>query len=292
MTEEKKHCELERRLHQLREENAARWRRIEALHSRQHEAVESEANATPLHPSQRMLSYLKTETALVPENGVYQECDRLLEQLEQLSPSSEAAAQEQRDMYATEMVDSFHQLVQTNQLLAESIQRERQKLDAMETSVAELTEIKRVLSPMQSEQPAEELGRQSAGVSSTDPVAMEEDVIFRQEDEEKRRNQQLKDDLSYLARCLDKQSRLHVDGHQPGAPSAPENSTATSIMGLDEFVLELLDRLLSSPDDPYLSVDEDSRIRPDHVDLLKNCWMVQAFKDDESLIRLFDYHIQ
>ena len=289
MTEELKDNELERRLHKLREQNTARWRRIEELHA-QRTVEANTSKATPLHPSHRMLSNLKTETDLLSDNGVYQECDRLLEQREQMSLSGGTAAHEQRDMYAAEVVDSFHQLVQTNQILSESIQWEKQKLEAMETSVAELTEIKRVVSGMQSKKAtSEDPKRQAAGSASIDVVSMEKDATAFQDEEEKRQNQQLKDDLSYLASCLDK---LLQHENKTDTLAIQENRTddTTSKMGLDELVLELLDQLFSSPDAPYLSVDEDSRTRPDHVDLLKKCWMVQTFRDDENLIRLLDYH--
>jgi hypothetical protein len=267
-----------RELQRLRNENAQRWERIEELHERQRE-----------DPSQlpSVLEMLQTEIDLLPhKNGVYAQCDTLLDQIESSSSFDGVTSESVEDSFAQEVVNSFHQLWETNVVMSESIQRENHKIQAIDLSVVEHADIQKVLLQEQKRQEVSDNLHEASLVTQSSFVNdSSSTTTIRQDDEEcRRKNEQLKDDLAYTVKCIE-QTRASAQKSQIQDLSTPNNR-----LRLDELILLLVDRLLTCPDDPYLSLEDDSRIQPDHVDLLKKCWIVQSFKDDESLIRLFNYH--
>jgi hypothetical protein len=59
---------------------------------------------------------------------------------------------------------------------------------------------------------------------------------------------------------------------------------------LDELLQQLIQRLLDSPEDPYLLVNSVDSVRSKrHLELLKRCFIVETWKDNEDLIKLTDY---
>jgi Trm5-related predicted tRNA methylase len=237
-------------LQELRDSNAARWKQIESLHRQlQEEAVNGESS------EKRPNEVLRAEIDLLSENGIYAQCDVLLGKL---VSNDVTTIEEEDDNFAAEIVESFYQLCQTNQLLQESIELEQQKLETMEKLVEEHTEIQRVL---------QETSRKT---EDSPQYPMEEDTP-NSDTREEEENKLLKEDLRYMAMCID--GRKDQSDRQ---------------MKLDELVLKLTDRFLSSPEDPYVSTEDES-ILSEHIQLLKRCWMIESFNNDEKLIRLRDY---
>jgi hypothetical protein len=252
--------ELEsRRLQELRDSNAARWKQIESLHRQllQEEQAAKDESSSEKRPDE----VLQAEIDLLSENGIlFAQCDTLLETLVSSDVTSNNIKEED-DNFAAEIVESFYQLCHTNQLLQESIELEQRKLETMEKLAEEHMEIQRVLQ--------QETSRET---EDSPQSPMEEDTLTPNSDtREEEENKRLKGDLRYLAMCMEGRKE-QSDRH----------------MKLDELVLKLTDRFLSSPEDPYVSTEDES-ILSEHVEILKRCWIIESFNNDEKLIRLRDY---
>ena len=272
-------------LQQLRDENAKRWKLIEDLHEQlvaradkeeeeDGDDSDDENELLAKHPGNQILDSIQVEIDLLPQNGVYAKCDELLNHLEgsPLLPTTEL-----EDAFAAEVILSTRQVAQTDQVLKEAIQREQEKLEAMQTSIAEQTAIQKKLKELEGN--ATFLTGTSAAAAA---AAAERPTDSGQQKNEQELNQQLKEALRYLTEYIDQQCER--------GKAAQQQNSDTPAMRLDELISKLLERAIASPEDPYISVSDD-RIQPKHVELLRQCWMVQSFKDDESLIRLVDYHI-
>jgi hypothetical protein len=111
-------------------------------------------------------------------------------------------------------------------------------------------------------------------------------------------NQKLRDDFRYFAEYIQKQreeppakaktKQSTNQLQQPTDEPAGQGAIAITYWSLDQLVFKLMERLRSSPEDPYLLVDV-SPIDTEHVALLARCHMLETFKDDISMIKMIDY---
>jgi hypothetical protein len=295
-------------LQKLRDENAERWKRLKELHQQlcaeQHDGndnglddsnctVDEGAKTAAPQLKPRLHDVLQTELDLLPANELTQESNSMLRRLLQqdtnnatgtAATASDDNANDERK-YSIEIVESYHELQQTNAMLRQRIEREQGRLRKMEDWKE------------QHQRVHETLQTQARNLERTDRAHAQVDKHEREHEpfshgELQLENQRLKDCFRYVAECIQKQREpppvkaKQSNQHQP--IDEPPGRGAVTYWSLDQFIFKLMERLRSSPEDPYLLVDV-SPIDTAHVTLLYRCHMLETFKGDINIIKLIDY---
>ena len=159
------------------------------------------------------------------------------------------------DRFGAELVDRCNQLHELELLFREKMRFQNERMEKIEHSIQEQVMIRKKLRQFR-----DQLNR----------VHDPENTAADQQE-----NERLRGDLAYLAGLVAPTETMN----------ATERQTAWS---LNELMIHLLERHMSSPDEPYLSC-RDGNIRKEHVEILKNSWLVETFDHDDNMIRLTDY---
>ena len=210
-----------------------------------------------------LLSRLQAEVDLVPQNGIYNECDKLLELIGAPRVGLDSLS-------IPDVVKSTRHLMETCHVLEEALAREKERLEVQQTAIMELKAIQDKLRQLVEET-----------VASKDDSLREGDKMSEDEDPSTGENdlsQQLQSDLKYVAQCIMQQSTGGLS-----ASSVEDKS-------LEKTVNTLVDKcfMASTPEDAYIST-VDEGIPTQIVGILKQSCVVETFKHDANLIRLIDY---
>jgi hypothetical protein len=289
-------------LQKLRDENAERWKRLNELNQQlcaeqgddlddSITTVDEAAKTAAPQLKPRLHDMLQTELDLLPANELAQESNsmlrRILQPNEQDTTTATAADDDDNAndeiRYSMELVESYHELQQTNAILRKSIERERGRLRKMQDWKEQHQRVHETLQTQARH--LERTDRDHTEVNEHEPLSNEALQL---------ENQRLKDDFRYVAEYIQKQreppapvkSKQSNQQHQP-SDELPGRGAVT-YWSLDQLIFKLLERLHSSPEDPYLLVDV-SPIDTQHVALLFRCHMLETFKDDINMIKLIDY---
>jgi hypothetical protein len=287
-------------LQQLRDGNAERWKRLKEWHQQlcaeqdddnDDDAVDEAEEPAPAAPKPRLHDMLQTELDLLPANELAQESSLMLRRISQLNNATTSDIDNADDerKYSIELVESYHELLQTNAILRQSIERERGRLRKMQDWKEQHQRVHETLQARHLEMA--NLDREHAEGDVDAPVS---------HDELQLENQRLKDHFRYVAEYIQKQreeppplkakAKAKQSTNQPQPTDKPvgQGAVAVTYWSLDQLVFKLMERLRSSPEDPYLLVDV-SPIDTEHVALLSRCHMLETFKDDINMIKLIDY---
>jgi hypothetical protein len=158
------------------------------------------------------------------------------------------------DRFGAELVERCNQLHEMNLLFQEKIQFQNDYVEEIEYSMQEQRMMQRKLKQLEAE-----LDREADQTENT--------TVDKQE------NERLRRDLAYLASLV--------------APVV-HTSDGTDSCNMNGLLVQLLDRYMASPGDPYLSCREGN-VDKKHVEILKNSWMIETFDHDDDMIRLTDY---
>jgi hypothetical protein len=278
-------------LQELRDGNAERWKRLKEWHQQQDDDLDDstvDEAAKTAAPQPRLHDMLQTELDLLPANELSQESTSMLHRISQLNnaPTSDIDNAEDERKYSIELVESYHELIQTNGILQQSIERERGRLRKMQDWKEQHQLVKETLQARHLEQTNSD--REHSQVDVDEPLSNGELQLD---------NQRLKDHFRYVAEYIQKQreelpvkakAKQSTNQLQPTNEPVGRGAGAVTYWSLDQLVFKLIERLYSSPEDPYLLVDV-SPIDTEHVTLLSRCHMLETFKDDINMIKLIDY---
>jgi hypothetical protein len=282
-------------LQKLRDENAERWKRLKEWHQQQDDendndddALDEAAKPAAAAPQPRLNDMLQTELNLLPANELVQESSSMLRRISQLNNATTNDIDNADDerKYSIELVESYHELCQTNAILRNSIERERGRLRKMQDWKEQHQRVHETLQARHLEK---------TNNSEHSQVDVDESLSHEKLQLE---NQRLKDHFRYVAEYIQKQreppplkakAKPSTNQLQPTpAETTGQGAAAVTYWSLDQLLFKLMERLRSSPEDPYLLVDV-SPIDTEHVTLLSRCHMLETFKDDINMIKLIDY---
>lgn len=287
-------------LQKLRDENPERWKRLNEWHQQVcaeqvddndlNDSAMDEAAKTAA-PQPRLHDILQTELGLLSANELAQESSSMLRRILQLKEQDTATDNDTADderKYSIEIVESYHELRETNAILRMNIERERGRLRKMQDWKEQHQRVHETLQARHVEK------------ANSDRAHVQVDVDKSVSHEKMElESQRLKDHFKYVAECIQKQreepppvkakAKQFTNQLQP-TPDEPtgRGGAAVTYWSLDQLIFELMERLHSSPEDPYLLVDV-SPIDTEHVSLLTRCHMLESFKDDINMIKLIDY---
>lgn len=177
------------------------------------------------------------------------ECDDLLDELEDRHSGE--------NRFGAELVDRCNELYELKLLLLKKVQFQKDVMKKLDHSIKEQETIQKKLKQVQ-----HQLNR------VRNPYNTEIRAIDQQE------NEKLRGDLAYLAGLV--------------APTETMSTEHPNSSNLNEVMIRLLERHMSSPEEPYLSC-HDGKIQKKHVEILKNSWLIDTLDLDENMIRLTDY---
>jgi hypothetical protein len=250
-------------LQKLRDENAERWKCLKEYHHQQDDGVNDNGDSA----SNSML--------------------RRISQLNNATGAGDIDNADDERRYSIELVESYHELIQTNAILRQSIERERGRLRKMQDWKEQHQRVHETLRARHLEKTNSD--REHAQVDIDEPVSHEKLQL---------ENQRLKDNLRYVAEYIQKEREAPPvkaktkqstnQLQQPTDEATGRGAEAVTYWSLDQLIFKLMERLRSSPEDPYLLVDV-SPIDTEHVALLSRCHMLETFKDDINMIKLIDY---
>lgn len=158
------------------------------------------------------------------------------------------------DRFGAELVDRCNQLHELELLFREKMRFQNERMEQIEHSIQEQVIIQKKL---------KEFHARLNRVHDPENTATDQ-----------QENERLRGDLAYLAGLV-----------APTETNATEHQNSWS---LNEVMICLLERHISSPGEPYLSC-RDGTIRKEHVEILKNSWLIETFDHDDNMIRLTDY---
>jgi hypothetical protein len=292
--------EEEELLQKLRDENAERWKRLNEWHQQlcteqgddTTVTVDEAAKPTAPQPKPRLQDMLQTELDLLPANELSQESNSMLRRILQPNEQDTATIGDDDDdddanderKYSIELVESYHELQQTNAVLRQNIERERGRLRKMQDWKEQHQRVHETLQTQARH--LERTDRAHAHVDEHEHEPLSHGELQLE-------NQRLKDDFRYVAEYIEKQRepppvKANKQSNQQQPTDEPPGRSAVTYWSLDQLIFKLMERLHSSPEDPYLLVDV-SPIDTEHVALLSRCHMLETFKDDISMIKLIDY---
>ena len=184
--------------------------------------------------------------------------------------------------YAEEVLESYQDLAETHQTLEMVLERETQKLNVKKTFVEQQKSLFQSMKEKQA--PAESLTQQ---ITEGEETALEK---------AKKENQWIRQEFQYITRkLLDERESL---AGAKRTETSTEDLRATKkkkrrlidkkIKAFEKLVLDLIQRLLDTPDNPYLTLDETATDE-EEIELLRKCGVIQYHPDNKTMIRLIDF---
>lgn len=164
-------------------------------------------------------------------------------------------------MFESQLIDSFYSLRALREYLESLQSRKSSFLSISETIQSEqeiiLEQVKR-----------QEMRFREDGVQcmSNETVHSHSPNVFGPQ----LSSEQLHEDLKYVCSLV---------------PAGSDSDSESNNTPLLEIMDQLIDRLLHDKDDPYISI---SAIDPQHLQLLKDCHIIQSMPHDQTLIRLLE----
>ena len=221
----------------------------------------------------------------------------LLETTNGNQPSESTLETMEMQQYAKDVLNSYHDLRETHQTLEMVLERETKKLAVKKAFVHQqksillsLEESQRTTSKGEAGHPAE------SSTNPSDSNCIEVNI--------KSENEWIRQQLHSICLKLtasDKTSTEEVSEGVKRKSSALGSSkskrrrlksSTESPTSLEMIIQKLLQRLLvDKPDDPYLSVEDldNYSTRPQALELLKRCGVVQTHPENDKMIRLTDF---
>jgi predicted DNA-binding ribbon-helix-helix protein len=171
--------------------------------------------------------------------------------------------------FLKEIVETYDELTQMKAILEQRIQYDRDQLQFYQSLLDRNNRLHTEIS-LQRKKVLEDKER------SKSPTHSE-----RLTNHLKDKHQQLCQDLTLVFELLKGTRHDRVGGGVTG-------NTNHQLWSLEKFTHELVHKYMHSPTDPYLMVSSIP-VHPNHVELLKNCLILEMHEDNSDLVRVTDY---
>lgn len=285
--DEKASQENERFLDLLKEGNDKRRQELHKLVEEYEKEVDNDDRrlSDPTAALQIELDLLKEQQQQTTQVGA---TASLLASSPEDRPSDTTVQQALMDEYATEVLDSYQDLVETQSTLEMVLEREKRKLQVKRSFVEQQ---KSLLEPLQEEQRLFHLkGKKDDEGDEPSPSA---------EDSIEKENEWIRKELGYVLCQLSPAKEKEAGGSKDSRQRKKkrrrpqvDDSKESSPLPLKKLILGLTQRLLDDPKDPYLKLEDyaEEDERDEMVkELLLNSGVAQTHPENDGLIRLTDY---
>lgn len=240
------------------------------------------------------LNAMHVELDLLHETKSKPEFPRCLENTDE--PSESTQNQRLVTMYGEEILESYKNIMDMKSVLEGVLEREERKLRTKREFIEEQEELNKALhEELRRLKEAKQQQFDSKNNSTGDDPIQHQAI--------KDENQWIREQLKYVAGKLTKQPPVETTENPRKKKRHLKESSNTAAqqekrneMSMDGFVLELMNRLLSSGSDPYFFVarptsdsDGQTGINEETLGLLQECQVVRPHPNNDRLLRLTDY---
>lgn len=265
---------------------------------------------------------VQVDLDLLRENAGTTNFPRNMEPHQDGRPSSATEDRIWLERYATEVVQSYQDLQETSSVLEMVLKRERRKLDTKRDFIAQQQDLKAALT--EEIQSIQERNKTKARSKEQDEESSTNNTNLQQLEQG---NQWIRQELAYVATkfmtteeettapsenpkrhrdfASDEQERRKqkkLDGGNQTLLKESSTSTPSGSRNLDQIVLDMMNRLLEDPVDPYLFLSraegqtskevndtEENKETEELLRILRQCSVIETHPENERLFRLTDY---